>query len=355
MFINPVQASLFNLGGFLSHHDSQSLPRGKKAMFEELGLIGNAIILLVTLVALAKASELTITNSVNVASVTGLGKTTVGFILVAFSTSLPEFFVAIFAVFEPENVGVSIGNALGSNIVNICLILGICFLLIVLKYPRSERFLPKMAKEELGSLHFGLFIASIVPIALLYIGYASRLIGIILLVIFLFYMYKLSKAKTPEEELSETDKTKLGRYTVLTVLGAVSVVVCAFFIVESASFIAESIGIPPLMIGATVVAFGTSLPELATSISAVNRKHLDLTLGNIIGSCFINITLILGVTLVSSPFIINVAAFSNVALFSLMTNLLLWYFLSGEKIGGREAAVFLFMYALFLAVSLGAL
>ncbi len=327
----------------------------KAEMFEELGLIGNTIILLAALAVLAKASELTITHSINVASVTGLGKTTVGFILVAFSTSLPEFFVAVFAAFEPENVGVSIGNVLGSNVVNICLILGACFLLTSLKYPRSENFLPKMAKEELGSLHFGLFIASIVPLALLYIGYASRLIGVLLLGIFIFYMYKLSKARTPEEELSKTERTKLARYTVLAFLGAVGVVVCAFFIVESASFIAESVSIPPIIIGATVIAFGTSLPEFATSISAVNRKHLDLALGNIVGSGFINITLILGVTLVSMPFSINVDAFSNVALFSLIANLLLWYFLSGEKIGWREGAVFLFMYAVFIAVSLGAL
>ena len=139
-------------------------------MLEGLGLIGNVIILLAALAALSKASDLTITHSINVASVTGLGKTTVGFILVAFSTSLPELFVAIFSVLNPENVGVSIGNVLGSNIVNVCLILGICFLLISLKYPEKSRVLPKMAKEELGSLYFGLFIASIVPLALIYIG-----------------------------------------------------------------------------------------------------------------------------------------------------------------------------------------
>jgi cation:H+ antiporter len=244
---------------------------------------------------------------------------------------------------------------MGSNIVNICLILGISFLLMALKYPRSERFLPKMAREELGSLHFGLFIASIVPLALLYVGYASRFIGIMLLVIFVFYMFQLSKARTPEQELPKTEKDKLGRYTGFTILGAVGVVACAYFIVESASYIALGIGIPRLVIGATVVAFGTSVPELATSISAIKKRHLDLALGNIVGSCFMNTTLILGVTLVSMPFSINVDAFSNVALFSLMANLLLWYFLSGEKIDWREGAVFIFMYALFIAVSLGAL
>lgn len=325
-------------------------------MFEELGLIGNAVLLIATLAMLAKASETTITNALNVASVTRLGKTTVGFILVAFSTSLPEFFVAIFSTINPENVGVSIGNVLGANISNICLILGSCFLLLALKSPRGSFFLPKMAKEELSSLHFGLFIASIVPLSLLYLQHVSRFIGIILFGIFIFYMYKLSKSGTPEAEApSRAEKHKLRRYITITFLGALGVVVCAFFIVESASNIAASIGLPAIIIGATIVSFGTTMPEFATSISAVRKGHLELALGNIIGSCFVNITLILGVTLAGTSVGINTSAFSNVVLFSLMANLLLWYFLSGDKMGWREAAILLFMYALFLTIGFGAL
>ena len=325
-------------------------------MLEGLGLPVNIIILIIALAALDKASDLTITHSMNVACVTGLGKTTVGFILVAFSTSLPELFVAVFSLLNPENVGVSIGNVLGSNIVNICLILGVCFLLISLKYPEKSRVLPKMAKEEMGNLYFGLFIASIVPLALIYIGYASRFVGVLLLVLFIYYMFQLSKARTPtEQSLSGTEKNKLGKYVGLTIFGAALVVVCAYFIVESASFLASSVGIPPLVIGATVVAFGTSVPELSTSFSAVKKGHLELALGNIVGSCFMNITLILGITLVASPLTINMSAFSNVAIFSLITNLLLWYFLSNERVGRREGTVLLFLYALFLAISLGAI
>ncbi len=323
-------------------------------MFEELGLIGNVLILLAALVALSKASDLSITHSINVASATGLGKTTVGFILVAFSTSLPELFVALFAVLEPGNVGVSIGNVLGSNIANICLILGLCLLFIVFKFPKNAQSLSKMAKEELGSLHFGLFVASVVPLALLYIGYASQLIGILLLAIFVFYMYQLSKARTPvEESPSGAEKTKLRKYIALSILGAVGVVACAFFIVDSASYLAASVGIPKVVIGATIVAFGTSVPELATSLGAIKKGHLDIALGNIVGSCFINITCILGVTLIASTLSINVSAFSHIAIFSLIANLLLWYFLSSERVGWREGAILLFLYIVFLVSSFG--
>lgn len=323
-------------------------------MFEEWGLLGNVLILLASLAALYKASDWTISNSVKVADITGFGKTTVGFILVAFSTSLPELCVSIFAAIGQESIGVAIGNVLGSNIVNICLIIGICFLIMTLKNSNNVKLLPAMAKEEIGSLYFGLFVASIIPLTLLYIGFASRFIGIILLAIFVLYIYQLSKIRKAKEEgaLGE-EKQKLRKYTFLTFLGAVGVVISSYFIVDSASYIAGEAGIPQVVIGATIVAFGTSLPELATSVNSVQKGHLDLALGNIVGSCFINITCILGVTLAASTLRVNMSAFSNLVMFSLITNLFLWYFLSSERISWREGVVLLFMYFVFLATSFG--
>jgi cation:H+ antiporter len=322
-------------------------------MFEEIGLIGNLLILITALVALNQASNLTIDHSVKVAETTGLGKTTVGFILVAFSTSLPELFVAIFAIIEPENVGVSIGNVLGSNIANICLVLGIIFVLIALKYSDNAKFLPVMAKEETGGLYFALLVASVIPLALLYIGSASYFIGAILLAVFSYNMYQLSKTRNVRDEsvLGEESR-RLKKYVAIAVLGAAGVVASAYFIVDTASYIALSVGIPKVVIGATIVAIGTSLPELVTSLDSIKKGHADLALGNIVGSCFMNITLILGVTLIAAPFRVELAAFSELIIFSLVANLFLWYFLSNEKIGWREGAIFLFIYVLFLATSL---
>jgi cation:H+ antiporter len=323
-------------------------------MFAETGLIGNLLILIASLIVLGKASDLTINNSIKVSDITGFGKTTVGFILVGFSTSLPELSVSIFAVFNPENIGVSIGNVLGSNIVDIALILGVCFLLVALKRPRNDHFYLTMAKEEIGSLYFGLFIASIIPLALLYIGYASQFIGVILLTIFVFYMLQLSRVKRVKDEGAlGPERSRLRKYALFALIGAAVVIATAFFIVESASFIAASVGVPPVIIGATVVAFGTSIPELAASISSVRKGYLDLALGNIVGSCFINITCILGVTLLVSPLTVNMAAFSNLAMFSLITNLFLWYFRSSEKLSWREGALLLVLYAVFLVTSFG--
>jgi cation:H+ antiporter len=321
-------------------------------VFEEIGLIGNLLILIAALIALNQASNLTIKYSVKVAGATGLGKTTVGFILVAFSTSLPELFVAIFAIIEPENVGVSIGNILGSNIANICLVLGIIFVLIALKYSDNAKFLPAMAKEETGGLYFALLVASVIPLALLYIGSASYVIGAILLAVFSYNMYQLSKTRhTVQKPALVEEKRKLKKYITIAVLGAAGVVASAYFIVETASYIALSVGIPKIVIGATIVAIGTSLPELVTSLDSIKKGHADLALGNIVGSCFMNITLILGITLIAAPFRVDITAFSELIIFSLVSNLFLWYFLSNEKIGWREGAIFLFIYVLFLATS----
>lgn len=323
-------------------------------MLEQFGVVGNLVVLAVALLVLSRASNLTINNAINVASATGLGKTKVGFILVAFSTSLPELFVAIFAVLAPATVGITIGNVLGSNIANVCLILGICLLVIAAKYPDSAGFFTKMAREEVGSLNFGLLVASLVPLVLLFVGYSSQIVGLILITIFGFNMYQLTKERKTVEEFSEdAEKKKARMYVVLSIVGAIGVVVCAYFIVESASFLALSAGIPPVVVGATLVAFGTSVPELATSLESVRKGFLDLALGNIVGSCFLNITLILGVSFLASPLQVELAAFSDVIIFSLIANLVLWYILQNKRVNRRDGILLLMIYAIFIAISLG--
>jgi len=318
-------------------------------------IIANVLLLFVSLVVLDKASHITITNAVRVSGITGFGKTTVGFVLVGFSTSLPELCVSIIAALSyGQTIGVAIGNVLGSNIVNVCLIVGIVVVLMALRSKKPANMFPHITKEDLGSLYFGLFVASVIPLSLVYVTYASQVVGIVLLVIFIVYMYQLSRIKTVKEEGSlGEEKKKLPRYSTLAFLGAMFVVLSSYFIVDSASFIATMLGVPPVVIGATIIAFGTSIPELATSLKAVSHGHPEIVFGNIVGSCFINITLILGVSLVASPFRVNMAAFQDLAIFSLIANLFLWYFLTSERISWREGAVLLCIYALFLATTFG--
>ncbi len=326
------------------------------SLFEEVGLLGNLSILLAALAALVLASGITIKHSIKISEITGTGKTTVGFVLVGFATSLSNLSVAVFTLLNPlEHTEFAIGNVLGSNIVNIALVLGICILLVVLKRPRYPSFLLTIAKEEMGSLNFGLFIASIIPLTLLYIGYASRFVGLVLLGIFAFYMGMLARRRNHGEgEATSAERKMFRRHITLLFASAAIVIASAFFIIESATFVASSVGIPPVIIGATIVAFGTSIPVLSTSTTSVRKGHFDLALSNIIGECFINITLILGVVLILSTSVVNIAAaFSNVVLFSLIANLFLWYFLSSERISWREGALLVFLYVIFLIVTFG--
>jgi len=322
-----------------------------------MDILVNLLVLLISLVALNYSSHLTVTNAIKVSDITGLGKMAVGFILIAFSTSLPELSVAIFAAFGGEGA-ISVGNVIGSNIVNVCLVIGLAAILVALtRRSRTAQIIPTMAKEEFGSIYFGLFVGSIIPLSLVYLASAGWFVGLILLLIFGVQTYQLSKIRIPPEEgegVSEDMRRKLHSYVVLTFAGVAGVVISAHFLVESAVVIAEFAGLSKALIGATIVAFGTSLPEFAVDVKAFLKGHSALALGEIVGSCFINITLILGVTLVASPFTVgNVAFFIDLVIFSLIANLFLWYFLSLERLGWKEGIILLFIYLLFLATTLG--
>jgi len=300
---------------------------------------------------------MTITNAIKTSEITGLGKMTIGFILIAFSTSLPEFCVAVITAFTGESA-ISIGNVIGSNIVNVCLIIGLAALLVALfGRSRTVNMIPPMVKEEFGSLYFGLFVASIIPVSLLYLAHASWFIGMVLLLVFVLYTYQLSKIRIPTkgEGIPEGERRRVRSYVALTFAGVAGVVISSYFIVDSAVKIAEFAGVPKALISATIIAFGTSLPEFSVDVNAFLKGHSALALGDIVGSCFINITLILGVTLVASPLEVNMIVFSDLVIFSLIANLFLWYFLTIGRIGWREGAILLFVYLLFLATTIGAI
>ena len=334
------------------------------------GLIANLLVIGVSFLVLNWASNLTITNAIKVSTITQLGKTAVGFSLIAFATSLPELIVAFIAALT-GGAPLSVGNVLGSNIFNISVIVGLAVLLLYLKRPRRAidsnssvgvNVIPSFARSELSSIEFGLFISSIIPMILIYVATATWVVGLVLLFIFVGYMYNLSKVRMPSEngEIAQDEKRKLRRYIYFTIAGALGVVVSASFLVNSAVGIAESAGVPQSVIGATIVAFGTSLPELTVSLKSISKGHSGLAFGNIIGSSFVNITLILGITffvpaVLGSPVTMNMSVFQNLVIFSIITNLFFWYFLSREKIGWREGAIFLFIYIFFIVTTVGAM
>ena len=145
---------------------------------------------------------------------------------------------------------------------------------------------------------------------------------------------------------------------ILTITGALGVVASAYFLVQSAVSIAQSAGLSQQVIGATIIALGTSLPEVTIGLKSILRGHSGLAFGDIIGSSFVNITLILGVTLfvpalVGSPILLSTDVFQSLILFSIITNMLFWYFLSRKQMGKNEGILFLFIYVLFIVITIG--
>jgi cation:H+ antiporter len=279
--------------------------------------------------------------------------------------------VAFTAAFS-GGAALSIGNVVGSNIVNICLVVGLAAVLVYYTCRRKAKkagqpnppdcnIIPSFAKSDLSSIYFGLFISSFIPVVLIFFNTATWLVGLVLIGIFIGYMYQLSKIRIPQENsesVTPEEKKRLKRYILLTFAGALGVVVSAYFLVESAVSIAQTAGLSQQIIGATVIAFGTSLPELSLDLRAMLRGHSGLAFGDIIGSSFVNITLILGVTLfvpalLGTTISLNMSVFQNLVLFSIITNMFFWYFLSRGQIGFREGAVFLFIYILFILTTIG--
>ena len=328
------------------------------------------IVIAISFVFLNWTSNIVISYALKVSAISKLGKTSVGFTLISLSTTLPELTVALIAALE-GGAPLSIGNVLGSNIFNISVVLGLGIVILTLtkiikrtsSNANGTNLILSFPQAQLGSLEFGLFISSIIPLILIYVSTgAAWVVGLILLVIFFAYMYKLAKVRMPDEEEAtvEEDRSKLKRYIIYTIAGALGIVISANFLVDSAINIATTAGVSQQVIGATIIAVGTSLPELTIGVKAILKGHPNLALGNIIGASFFNTTLILGITffvpaLVGTPLDLNMNIFQNLVVFSIITNLFFWYFISRKELGWREGVMFLFMYVLFVITTISSL
>lgn len=316
-------------------------------------ILPSPLLLAIGLVLLAGSSGVVIANLVSVSEKRRLRKSILSFLLVAFSTSLPELFVAINAIIIGD-MPVSLGDILGSNITNIALVVGVCFMIAAVRNSGNREI--GMGERDIKQFTNGLILLSGTLLVLLYLQYMSRFIGILLLCVFFVYSFKLFRTrKMSEDEGNVTFGGKIKKELALIAVGIAGVIIGSRFAVESAIDVATYLGVPASVIGATLVAFGTSLPELVVDVRAAHAGHLEISLGDIVGSCFLNSTLILGLLLTFTPFTINIAVLSDLLLFSVVSNLVLWYFLDNRKTGFREGAILLSLYTVNLLSILGIL
>ena len=229
----------------------------------------------------------------------GVSPMIIGLTVIAFGTSAPEMIVSSVAAFQGKP-GLAVGNAIGSNIANIGLILGITALI----YPL--RVESRTLKREYPQLLLIMTICLIMAINLQF----SRIEGIVLLaglVALIFWMIKLGLKKEPGDPLAHefaaeipfNMPTKTGLFWISA--GLITLPLSSHFLVQGALAIARMLEVSETVIGLTIVALGTSLPELAASLTSALRKEDDLAIGNIIGSNMFNILGVLGIAATIKP------------------------------------------------------
>lgn len=273
--------------------------------------------------ALVVSADYFISGAASMAKHWGMSKLLIGLTIVAFGTSAPEVLVSLFAALEGSG-NLAAGNALGSNLANVGMVLGITA--IIAAIPVGSRLI----RNEIPVYFLVCAIAGWV----LFDGYVSAVDGIILMVSLLgFMVYLFQVAKTGQEGLVEGDADieelshhTFARAVVYFVLGLAVLLLSANVLVWGAKQLALAFGVSELVIGLTVVAIGTSLPELAASVSSALKGHHEIAFGNVIGSNIFNLLVVLGLPGLVAPFSLEDSVFSRDFLAMLALSVL-WFVL----------------------------
>ncbi len=262
---------------------------------------------------LVKGADWFVDGSAGIAKKMGIPQLVIGLTIVAMGTSAPEAAVSINASLK-GNSGIAIGNVVGSNILNILIILGISALLSTIAIQQST------LRYEMPYMIF----VTIILIALGMTGeYVTRAEGVILWVLFLVYLAYLFRLAKQGAEEDDTEDRSIIKLLINMIGGGVIVVWGSDITVDSATQIAQMIGLSERFIGLTIVALGTSLPELVTSVVAAKKGNADIAIGNIVGSNIFNILFVIGTAAVIAPVIYD-AAFLIDGVIAVLAGVLLW-------------------------------
>jgi cation:H+ antiporter len=306
-------------------------------------------IFIVSLAVLIWGADLLIAQSEKIARHFALSEFFIGATLIALGTSLPEMAASITASTE-GHPAISLSNIIGSNILNITLVLGTVFLIARNINPHRDFF----AQDSSWAL-FPVFIF----ILMILDGVLSRFDGGLLLLLMgaylLFLIRNGKEILTEEVETFEKDEPfGWGRTAALLSAGFIGVILGADYLIESASSLARTFGISEWVIGVALIAMGTSMPELVVSIVAARKGKADMAIGNIIGSNMANISVALGAAALARPLTLEPANY----LFDILTLLvatLMLVFLAANKLYTRAAGIsLLIVFGVFVQHTLAA-
>ncbi|MCW5594671.1 MAG: calcium/sodium antiporter [Rhodocyclaceae bacterium] len=301
------------------------------------------------LVCLVIGAELLVRGAGHLALSFGISPLVVGLTVVAFGTSTPELAVSMQAAWA-DKAGIALGNVVGSNIVNVLLILGI-----------SAVIVPLMVANQLIRQEVPIMIGfSLLVLMLAFDGQISRLDGALFVALLVSYTVFIVRQSRRQGLASSEDlpapttgwRSHWGMQAALIVAGLGLLVLGAHWLVEAAIAFAQHLGISEVVIGLTVVAIGTSLPEIVTSIVAALRGQRDIAVGNVVGSNIFNIAGVLGLSSVVAPSGINVhpsmLSFDIPVMIGVAIACLPIFF-TGNLIARWEGTLFLGGYAAYVA------
>jgi cation:H+ antiporter len=311
--------------------------------------MSSALLIVGGLVGLLGGAELLVRGGTGLALRLGIAPIVIGVTVVSLGTSMPELAIGIDAA-RQGSAGLAVGNIVGTNLVNLLLILGISALITPLTLDtRTVRFdLPCMTA------------ASLVLLIVALDGTLGTLDGVVL--VLLGVGYTVAVLRTGRQESSAvraeyqasygTKRTRTWLDVVSLLVGIAVIVIGATLLVDGAVDAARSFGVSDAVIGLTIIAIGTSAPELVTTIVSTIRGDRDIALGNLLGSSVYNIAIILGVTILVAPGAVDVPDEILGGDLLLMVGAAVAcvpVFMSGRRITRAEGGVFVAAYVAYLA------
>lgn len=258
-------------------------------------MLMQGILLAVGFVMLVKGADWFVDGTAGIAERFGVPQLVIGLTIVAMGTSAPEAAVSITAALK-GNAEITIGNIVGSNILNILIILGITSVIVSVAVAKS-------------TVRYEIPYMLLITGMLLVFGYTGNVVsfgeGIILWAAFLLYLGYLFRmaVRDKEEAVVTQERRPIWKMAVAALLGLVLVVWGSDVTVDAATGMAKAVGLSERFIGLTIVALGTSLPELFTSVAAARKGKADIAIGNIVGSNIFNILFVVGTTALITPVI----------------------------------------------------
>ena len=298
------------------------------------------ILLVIGFVLLVKGADWFVEGASRVAERFGIQQLVIGLTIVAMGTSLPEAAVSVSAALK-GSAEITIGNILGSNILNVLLILGLTAVITPVAVQKS-------------TIKYEIPYVVVVSAVLMGIGYADgvvgRLDGVILWILFIMYLlYLLKMAKSGADVIEEIPgdgkPMPVWKMLVMIVAGAAMIVLGSNLAVDAASGLARIFGMSERLIGLTIVAFGTSLPELVTSVTAAIKGKADIAVGNIVGSNIFNILFVVGTSALITP-VVYASSFLVDSIAAIAVGIILWLLvLRKQKLDRLGGVILLVCYA----------